>query len=175
MESIGLAYLIEFSKKYGYDQGQITGHWKTFCSNLFPHQETASKKSISQGLSKMTVAQLRDVCKQKGLITTGSRNDLLKRIREPPVAHEDMRFYLDKSGYYVNSETNLIVDKTTNLIIGRLDVTGVKVKLDEDDINKCKEINMKWDETEIATTQGISLNSISSDHEESDIESDGCM
>lgn len=134
-------------------------------------KEMSEKKRVDH--AKLTLADLKQLCKDKGLKTSGKKAELLERLNQPIVekttqkkpSHKKITTVLQKVihdahtlnirrnvfGNYEHAETGFIFDELTHTVIGKQNETTdpmtnspVIEPLTERDIELCKEYNFKY-------------------------------
>ena len=126
--------------------------------------------SISDSdLAKSTNAELKAICKSKGLKTTGKKSDLLdrilgkdvstkdksikkssKKIEKTPLVQKKIQSNLttiqlrrNKFGNYEHPDTKLVFSKD-RIVIGKQDSSGVVMDLVSNDIDICNQYKFKY-------------------------------
>lgn len=138
---------------------------------------TSSLKSITESkkseYDKKTVAELKQLCKERGLKMTGTKANLIERLSQPTIetmikkkpTHKKMANVLQKIihnahtlnirrnvfGNYEHADTGFIFDELTHTVIGKqnesidpMTNSPTIEPLTEKDIELCKEYNFKY-------------------------------
>jgi len=139
------------------------------------HAKAPKATASDWALNKYTCAQLKEMCREKQLAHTGTKSELIARLirhENPPVAppHAVCKFILDENtGDFVHAETRLVMNQSTNQVIGHQSDLGVVEPLNAEDIDNCKHYGLEWDTTRIKVDNSVSVGA--SFNIESDIES----
>ena len=125
-------------------------------------------------LNKLTCAQLKTMLKEQNLTCPKNKNDMIKLLvkANAKLQQGTACFYLDPIlNKHVHSETALVIDNLTMMIIGKKLLSGEIAKLGKDEIDLCKENNFKWDPNAIECDNSTFEQETPHFDEESDIES----
>lgn len=169
-------FLIKLAKKFNIGGEEVIALWKKDVAELDVTEKPAPAPSPpppppAGNFQLMTVAQLKELCRERKLALGGVKNDLIKRLETLVAPVEGPRFFLDeRSGYYVHHETSLVINQDTDLIFGRLGSTGNLHRLTAADIDQCREFKFKWDINAIAVSPPCGFVNQNFE-EESDVES----
>ena len=168
MDTFVNTFLTNVANRYNLNCGEVLGMWRDYTAKLAP---TPTPTPSSSNLDALTVTQLKQMCKERKLPVGGVKGDLIKRLgSEQPPPPAGPKFYMDDmSGHFVHHETSLVIDQTTDLIIGKLGAKGQLHRLTAGDIDQCKEWGFKWDVNAIAVSAPSGFTSQAFD--ESDVDS----
>ena len=98
----------------------------------------------------MKRSELVDICKKYNISTTGTKQVLEQKIKkakffENHVSTPKIVLHHLKDQEYVHVTKDLVVDKKTNLVIGKLDnVSNTVVPLHKKDIELCKSLRIDY-------------------------------
>ena len=99
---------------------------------------------IEKMLKKYNTSELKQLCKEKNLKTTGKKEDLAKRIiNEKNFFIRDTIFVNPlEDNLFIHNDTQFIYDIDKKLIIGKWN--NKVIDLTKDDIFKCKEMKLSY-------------------------------
>ena len=125
-----------------------------------------------------TCNELKILCKELSVATTGKKSELIARIRKAQteagrLEGNQVKFYLDdESGHFVNHESGLIYDNADKCVIGHQSIVNKTVELlHADDIKFCRDNNLQWNPGCVAVTD-CNVTTTASDPVEEDIQSE---
>ena len=145
----------------------------------------------------LKVSDLKTMCKDKGLKTTGTKKSLITRLntfnkRSSGVLNklcttDSVVIKRNQFGNYIHGPSQLVFDKITKKVLGRQDESGEIITLCKKDVLLCKQYSFEFDlpenlnspedmldDTHIVQNDIFDLNTIEEDDEylDSDIDSD---
>jgi hypothetical protein len=164
--------------EYEFDENELRQLWvdhrKTMPQTEYIEEKQSSGLDLAT-LKKYKKTELQELCKEKGLKTTGVKSDLIDRIlgKSPPsnkpttsknsskkkgskkmiadilqkIMHNSNVINIRRniSGNFEHIETGFIFDEATNKVTGKQNDDGTISKLTEKDIELCKEYNFKYE------------------------------
>ena len=143
-------YISIISKKYNIKENELYEIWN---GNNSTHIQTSSS-SQNQELEKLSKNELIEICKNKKLKISGSKNDLISRIisletqnKQPEtqqtiikkLAEKIQKLEIKKNefGNYEHKETSFVFDSKTQKVYGKQNEDGTISELSSEDINLC--------------------------------------
>ena len=143
-------YISIISKKYNIKENELYEIWN---GNNSTHIQTSSS-SQNQELEKLSKNELIEICKNKKLKISGSKNDLISRIisletqnKQPEtqqtiiqkLAEKIPKLEIKKNefGNYEHKETSFVFDSKTQKVYGKQNEDGTISELSSEDINLC--------------------------------------
>jgi hypothetical protein len=135
-----------------------------------PSDEVEIYKS---SLNKLTCVQLKTMLKEQNLTCPKNKIDMIKLLVKANAKLQQGAacFYLDPIlNKHVHSETALVIDNVTMMIIGKKLLSGEIAKLGQAEVDLCNENNFKWDPSAIECDNSTFEQETLQFDEESDIE-----
>lgn len=143
-------YISIISKKYNIKENELYEIWN---GNNSTHIQTSSS-SQNQELEKLSKNELIEICKNKKLKISGSKNDLISRIisletqnKQPETQQTIIKKLAEKIpkleikknefGNYEHKETSFVFDSKTQKVYGKQNEDGTISELSSEDINLC--------------------------------------
>jgi len=143
-------YISIISKKYNIKENELYEIWN---GNNSTNIKTSSS-SQNQELEKLTKNELIEICKNKKLKISGSKNDLISRIisletqnKQPETQQTIIKKLAEKIpkleikknefGNYEHKETSFVFDSKTQKVYGKQNEDGTISELSSEDINLC--------------------------------------
>ena len=140
------------------------------CNRLIDDKSPENNSISDSDLAKSTNAELKALCKAKGLKTTGKKSDLLDRILGKDVSTKDksskksskksektptvqktiqsslttIQLRRNKFGNYEHPDTKLIFSKVDRTVIGKQNSDGKILDLASEDIETCNKYKFKY-------------------------------
>ncbi len=144
-------YISIISKKYNIKENELYEIWNG--NNNSTHIQTSSS-SQNQELEKLSKNELIEICKNKKLKISGSKNDLISRIisletqnKQPETQQTIIKKLAEKIpkleikknefGNYEHKETSFVFDSKTQKVYGKQNEDGTISELSSEDINLC--------------------------------------
>ena len=130
----------------------IAKHKKTQETEKTRTTKTTIESEDSIDYSKMKVAELKQLCKQRHLLTTGTKPILISRLKHSKVFETLDQFKLpnvvlekDEQGRLIHQETGFVFIESNDdfVVIGR-QIQQETVALSDEDKDLCKEMNVMF-------------------------------
>ena len=141
--------------------------------------DRVSNASSNSSLSKLTVIQLKELCKEKGLATTGKKQDIIDRLssmgdvkpalkepsvkKPPPILTKIMKsrpvesIRANRLGYLEHPPSRLIFQTDENgnhIVVGRMSKDpkddNVYAIETEEDVQECEKYGFRWERPKIS-------------------------
>jgi len=160
LNSIIDKYIAIVSQKYNIDQNELQELWSSSSNRIKTDDPKPTISSADSELNNLTKPELIQMCKDKNLKVSGSKNELIqrllniemKKVEEKPVKQlvqqpliikklvdkiPKLEINKNNFGNFEHKESGLVFDNKTQKVYGRQNSDGTVSELTHEDINIC--------------------------------------